>query len=314
VSDSPIFVVGCPRSGTSLLRDLLRSHPNISIPPESHFIPLFYAAWGDPRSERRARALGRRILSLRTIRRWELELEPSDFAGCRSFAEILDTLYGEFARVDGKPRWGDKTPQHIGSLPLLHGLFPEARFVHIYRDGRDTARSWAATSFTPGNVYRAAERWRHLVRQGRRDGAALGDHYHEVRYETLLEAPEETMRGVCEFLDEPYTDAVTRRAERRLIYGERQTSRPPGIDPGAGSRWRREMPVSDRAAVESVAGDLLAELGYELEGLAAPIPARRAALLKAGGIVRSASRRVRGRRLSPANWILEMRARLRSAI
>ena len=314
MSDPPIFVVGCPRSGTSLLRDLLRSHPRISIPPESHFIPRFFAAWGDPGSAREAEALARRILSMRTICRWELDLEPTDFASCRSFAEIVETLFGEFARVDGKPRWGDKTPAQVESLPTLDALFPEARFVHICRDGRDVAVSWSAKSFSPGNVYRSAAAWRRLVLAGRRDGAALGERYHELRYETLLEHPSETMRAVCEFLGESYTEAMTQRAKRTVAYGEKQMAQPPEIEAGAGSRWKREMPLAERAIVESVAGDLLGELGYEVEGLATPIPRRRAARWATAGVIRSLRDRVRGRRLSPANWILELRARLRAAI
>lgn len=67
MTESPIFIVGCPRSGKTLLRNLLRSHRNIAIPPESHFIPKFYKAFGNPSNEREAYQLANRILSLEVL-------------------------------------------------------------------------------------------------------------------------------------------------------------------------------------------------------------------------------------------------------
>lgn len=312
-SRPPIFIVGAPRSGTTLLRDLLRSHPAISITPESHFIPRFHAAWGDPRSDRQARALARRILSLRTIRRWELELGPQDFASCRSFAEVVDRLFSELARAQGKPRWGDKTPQYVESLPTLAELFPEARFLHIYRDGRDVARSWADRSFSPGNLYRATRHWRRMVLAGRRSGRALGERYLELRYESLLDQPRETMRGVCDFVGEPFTEAVIQPTPRQGMYSS-GLSEAAQIEPTRAQRWRESMPLADRALVESVAADLLAELGYELEGLARPISPGRSARYELAGSTRAALNRVRSPRWSVADLLLDLRAEARATL
>jgi hypothetical protein len=320
---SPIFVVGCARSGTSLLRDLLRSDPEIEIPPESYFIPPFYTAWGDPGSDRQARALARRILSMKTVTRWELDLDPEAFAGCRSFAGMVDLLYGEFARADGASRWGDKTPPYLMEMPVLAGLFPEARFVHIHRDGRDVARSWVRMKFGPNNVFSAATAWRRWVTKGRRDGSSLGGRYKEVRFEALLASPEETMRGVCDFLDIPFTPAMLTRAPIGPIYArnkevlERMLSRE-RIELGRASSWREEMPVSDRAVVESVAGDLLDELGYEVEGLGRPVPRLSRVRWTAGNGARIAINRVTRRELTLRNaalvWRAQLLGRLRSAI
>lgn len=279
MADSPVFVVGCPRSGTGMLRDLLRSSAAISIPPESHFIPRLYLGWGDPRSADEARAMGARILGLATVRRWRLELSPESFAGCRSFAEAVELLYGEFARSEGKTRWGDKTPQYVERLPLLAELFPGARFLHIYRDGRDVALSWLRRPHGPCNVYAAATAWKRYVSAGRRDGAALGDAYMEVRYEALITDPEPAMRAVCEFIGEPWQEAMMRPAERTPAY----VSQPPGtpvpprtaIDHGNQRKWRQAMGSRDRSIFETVAGELLAELGYETDGLEVPIGALR---------------------------------------
>jgi hypothetical protein len=287
---------------------MLRSHPRICIPPESHFIPRFYRGWGNPDSADDARVLAARILSMHTVRRWELELEPAAFSSCRSFAEVLEVLYGEFARVEGKPRWGDKTPHYVTDLPTLAEVFPEARFIHIYRDPRDVVPSWVGLSFSPGNIYCGARDWRRMVAAGRGDGAALSERYLEIRYETLVTDPAEAMRGACEFLHEPYAKEMVRRAERGPIYGESQMRRKSEIDPAKAFEWRRRMPAADRAVVEAAAGDLMSELGYELEGKRRPISPAHRGWWQLSGRARSARNRVRNRQLSVANWILVLRA------
>jgi Sulfotransferase family len=310
VTDSPIFIVGCSRSGTSMLRDLLRSHPNLCFPPESHFIPRFYAAWGDPSSDREARALARRILSLQTIRRWELDLDPPAFASCRSFAEILQVLFGSFARSLGRPRWGDKTPHQVARLPVLAQIFPRARFLHIYRDGRDVALSWVPRRFGPGNVYGAATAWRSLVTAGVRDGAELGERYMQVRYESVLDQPGEEMRAICRFVEEPFADAVLRPEPRTWIYrsGDGVVRERTAIERWNHAKWRDEMPIAERTVFESVAGGLLSELGYEVEGLARPVSRATRVRLRAEDAAGSSLKRVTHRQLSPRNAVLALRA------
>ena len=110
MNNRPIFIVGSPRSGTALLRDLLRAHPRITFPGESHFIPLFYRAYGDPRTAADAQALGGRILKLRWVKRWGLDLDPDSFRDCRTFRSVIATLYEAWTAKEGKERWGDKTP------------------------------------------------------------------------------------------------------------------------------------------------------------------------------------------------------------
>jgi hypothetical protein len=315
--DSPIFIVGCARSGTSLLRDLLRSHPEIAIPPESHFIPLFHKAWGDPACNREAAALARRILALRTVRGWELDLNPSACESCRSFAEVLDVIYGEFARREGARRWGDKTPTYVTEIQTLVRIFPRAKIVHICRDGRDVALSWVGRSFGPRNLYAAAAQWRHNVSAGRRHGAQLGDSYMELRYEDMLQSPKETLRAVCEFLDEPFTYDLLRPAERTRMYAWRTMSRGnfrprTEIERHNRGKWRTRMTLADRVLFESVAGDLLTDLGYEVEGLARAIPRRRRAWWSLDNEIRVAFARARHRELSLRNSVTMLHAELRS--
>src|SRR4051794_24517258 len=120
----PIFIVGCPRSGTTLLRNLLRSHPRLSFPPESHFIPQIYAAYGHPADQQHAEQLTKAVLQLRWIRCWNCEFDQTALSGCRSYAAFVEELYQTWARKEGKPRWGDKTPKNALHLQTLAAIFP----------------------------------------------------------------------------------------------------------------------------------------------------------------------------------------------
>jgi hypothetical protein len=284
----PIFVVGCPRSGTTLLRDLLRSHPNLTFPGESRFIPEFYRAYGDPASDEEAWRLARRILSFRQVAtNWQITAEPADFTGCRSFAAVTRRLFEIWAAREGKPRWGDKTPCYVGEIPLLLHLFPDAQVVHIIRDGRDVAVSWLRSPFSPGNLYAAAGGWSENVRKGCRDGVLLpAGTYCEVRYENLLAEPEATMRNLCAFLDEPYLPAVLKPRRAVSLVASAASAPSPyatsfreRTDPafhgtivrGNSGGWKTALSPSQRTLFESVAGGLLGQLGYPLERLAKPL-------------------------------------------
>jgi Sulfotransferase family len=271
MTDPPIFIVGCPRSGTGLLRDLLRSHPRLTFPSESHFIPSFYRGYGDPVSADEARRLAGRILRIRWVRRWGLPLSPGDFAADRTFRAVLERFYRAWATKEGKPRWGDKTPHYVRAIPLLLELFPEARVIHIIRDGRDVALSWLATRLEPRNLFTAAAAWRDLVGEGRQAGrAARPGAYLEIRYERLITDPEPVMREVCAFVGESFLPAVLRPTGLGPILPA-GSPRPPRVSEmevvgGNRDKWRRQMPSKDRVLFETIAGDLLAELGYEIEG------------------------------------------------
>lgn len=278
----PFFIVGCPRSGTTLLRSLLRAHSRLCIPGETHFIPQFWLAYGDPANGAEAARLAARILRLPRVASWETGLTPADFADVRSYSALIDRLFGAVAAQEGKMRWGDKTPHYVRYIPQLAALFPGSRFIHVYRDGRDVALSWLKARIEPGNLYKAASFWAGWVRQGRADGARqpLGS-YLEVRYETLLASPETTLRRICEFLGEEFEPAVLAPQwaqslqVHQPLFGHREAGviSTTQIVPENHDKWRTAMTRKQRALFESAAGDLLAELGYETEGLARRLPA-----------------------------------------
>jgi hypothetical protein len=271
----PIFIVGAPRSGTTLLRVMLSSHSRIYIPPESDFIPRLFL-----RRPHVSMSRGQAARNLRTIlgyrrffREWRATpLDPVSFTATlpqRTPAAFLDALYGAYADQYGAARWGDKSPIYTSYVDLLAQIFPAAQFVHLIRDGRDAALSALAVYKDRFyvDIYFGARTWLQRVRATRRAGAALGpERYVEMRYEQLTADPEVSLRAVCDFLGETYEPAMREphRLGRELLRprGRHAPVRQP-LRPNSG-RWRTEMSLADQRLFVAVAGELLQELGYEM--------------------------------------------------
>ena len=288
-STAPFFIVGVHRSGTTLLRYMLSSSPRIYIPPESDFIPRFFGR--DPLSplsrERAVNILTTLWSSYRFVKEWQGE--PPDAEAFvdrlpeRTPRAFLQALYSQYAAQNGAVRWGDKTPIYASYMDLIHRIFPEARFVHVIRDGRDVALSmldkWGEKEFHI-DIYFAAKSWVRRIRQARASGARLGpDLYYELRYEDLVRDPEAELRPLCRFLAEPY---VPEMAQPHLLGQERiqpdgfhAPIRQPPSTKRVG-RWRREMSMADQRLFQRLGGALLSELGYEAADLGS-MPAGEAA-------------------------------------
>ncbi|MGH9287357.1 MAG: sulfotransferase family protein [Acidimicrobiales bacterium] len=284
---APIFVIGAPRSGTTLLRIMLSSHRRIYIPPESDFIPRLYLGrartpMGRDRALRDAQViLGHR----RFLREWRDAVpDPAAFVDALpelTPAALLDALYRAYAAHHGAARWGDKSPIYTHYIPLLAEIFPSAQFVHLIRDGRDAALSTLAAY--PDrfyvDVYFAAQSWQRRVRAARRAGVALGPaRYVELRYEDLTADPEAALRLLCAFLGEDYAPAMCEphKLARELLrpQGRHAPVREP-VHPNSGG-WRSRMPVGDQRLFHAVASDLLVDLGYDAADRVPLSPAERA--------------------------------------
>lgn len=263
--DRPILIVGCPRSGTTLVRDLLRSHPRLTIPSETNLLPNLYRLHGDPRSAREARLLASDFLRSSPVRRWRLDLRPEELEGHRTFVGVVHGAFDAWAAQEGKVRWGDKTPMHAVELPLVLEIFPGGQVVHVIRDGRDVAVSLARQPFGPTATYNAAVTWRRCVEEAQAAGASLGpDGYHEVRFEELLAEPEPVLRRLCAFLGEEWDPAALTpsRLPPPGPVPALWADRPSAIDRTNAGGWRTRLALADRVVFESVAGETLERLGY----------------------------------------------------
>ena len=267
------FFVGRARSGTTLLQTIFDNHSQLAVPPESHFIVTLRDHAGTKASFSYQRFLSA-LFEHPRFALWELPREDVTEHFARfspaSYADAVRVLFGLYASRAGKHRYGDKTPTYVYHLPFLAELFPESRFVHIIRDGRDAALSFLKTEFASGTMEEAAFSWKVGVSRARRAGRTLGGaRYREIRYEALVADPEPTVRGVAAFLDLDYEPAMLsyfERAEQAI----KATSHPSAhqslrLAPTQGLRdWRHGMAREDLETFELIAGDLLDDLGYEL--------------------------------------------------
>jgi hypothetical protein len=271
-----LFVVGCPRSGTTLLQRMLDANPLLAVSNDPHFIP-FAPGVRDGHDPPVTAELVDWLLGYRTFARLGLEEAAvrSAAASAATYRELVAALYDAFGRERGKVLAGEKTPRYVRYLLLLHGLFPGARVVHLVRDGRDVALStleWARPDRGPGRFRLWQEHplavcalsWRWHVTTGMRDGARLGSLYSEVRYEDLVATAERTLRRLTARIGLPF-------AGEMLTFHEGRRRRDPGLSakdawlpPTPGLRdWRTQLPAADVELFEALAGDLLSQLGYE---------------------------------------------------
>jgi hypothetical protein len=286
------FVVGVARSGTTLLRLMLDAHPELAIPPETHFIPKLAKAMGELPKSVGEQEMRRRAHDVITgHRRWpDFGLDAGEldrrFDHTEPFnaTHALRAFYALYAEKQGKPRWGDKSPSYVRRMRRVHAVLPESHFIHLIRDGRDVALSQLEVHHGNDEVTAAATEWVEGVEKARQVGGGIGDSYMEVRYEDLVADPRPNLELICDRIGLSFDPAMLeyhRGAEERMAETVRDmergegavtaeqrakqhenVSKPPQRD--RAGRWRRDMSAEQQRAFESVAGNLLADLGYEL--------------------------------------------------
>jgi hypothetical protein len=284
------FVVGCGRSGTTLLRLMLDAHPALAIPPETGFF-----AGAAELSSCRGSGLCEAFFEQLThyppqAPAWndfgiDQEVFRSTLARIEPFtlAEGYRAFYRLYAHAKGKPRCGDKTPLHCLYMRGIANLLPEAHFIHLIRDGRDVALSLRQTWFSPGDdIETQAAHWQQWVVSGREQGKQC-PHYLEVHYENLVRDPRTILRRICQFIDlrfdscmlDYHRNALQRLGEhgdrydvdgrlvvsqpRRLV-NQRKTTEPPDVT--RAYAWKSVMAASEVQRFENIAGNALREFGY----------------------------------------------------
>lgn len=286
------FIVGVGRSGTTLLRMMLDAHPELAIPSETHFLPQFIQASGRLRFNAKVATKAIRDDPHRRWNDYGLDQQEllSALDGLDKFntADALRAFYLLYAERHGKSRWGDKTPDYVRKMKKIQNTLPEARFIHVIRDGRDAGLSQNARIVKRGKDpvpgREIARRWRKRIVKSRLDAQQV-NHYLEVRYEDLITDTESVLRRICEHVELDYDPAMLtyhEGAEERLQEmagalpakkgrpereaGERIKAHALTMEPPKADRvavWKREMSEADNADFEAAAGYLLADLGYE---------------------------------------------------
>lgn len=246
---------------------MLNAHPEVAVPPESRFIVELWK--GDEVID--ADGFLATLASHKRFIAWDLPIATVTDElghGQKPYAECIAATYRAYAHVHGKTLWGDKTPRYIESLPLLARLFPEASFIHLVRDGRDVALSYADVPFGPKTIAKAASLWRERVLVGVETGRPLGsERYLELRYESLVSDANEEIKALCEWLgfafDPGMLDYTEKARESMLPRAEKYNPHLTESPTRRTRDWSRDMPESQVEVFEAVAGDALERLGYE---------------------------------------------------
>jgi hypothetical protein len=256
-----VFAVGARRSGTYWLQRVLTTHPQIAgVPSETHLFshgiaPLFDRFQHSLRSSGQVGAV--------YVER-EVALDAA--------RDLCDAIFGGLVDPDARYLC-ERTPVHALHLELISAIYPDARYIHIIRDGREVARSLLVQDFGPDTVTEAAAEWREAVSSAR-VATLPPERYREVRYERLAADPEPELRDLYRWLElDPSADAIEAGlAEAGVSRNVDQASQG-----GVGTqRWRRDFDRGDLEAFNREAGTLLTELGYEAAD-PAEMPRRRRA-------------------------------------
>lgn len=256
----PGFLIGVYRSGTTLLRFVLDSHPHIAVPPESNFLNGVASLWKDEWFRKGFQGVG--------VDETELTRRLRDFAGA-----ILD----DYALARGKRRWFDKTPSYTDQLELLDALFgAECRYILLYRHGLDVATSMTRmqggeVKNGPGKRYAHryastrvcnAAYWAEQCERMLAFGAAHPEQCFSLRYEDYTRDPERFLPPLFEFLGEPWDPAVLRFAEHAHDPGlqDSKVLETSDFRPNVGT-WS-DWPQEDLAMARELLAPTLAKLGY----------------------------------------------------
>ena len=265
-----MFVVGLPRSGTKLLRDLLNRHSCIGLADvETEFLPLWIRRWRDYGALADAGAFERfyrdnvRLPYFQYMQRRGRLIDASTwYAACAGFgvAQVFEALIRHDAAVESGGIWGDKSPSYIADIPMLKELYPSARFIHIVRDVRDYClsihRAWGK------NQLRAAWFWQESLTQMLRDVDVSGARVEHVRYEDLLADPRREMVRLCDFLGVSFEEPMLSLARASENLGD--TKGQVEIVSGNAGKFMDRMPDRTRRRIEAIAGEALKQWGYEV--------------------------------------------------
>lgn len=313
----PVFIVGAPRSGTTMLQYILDDLPNLSMPTgESHFIvPMFRNQKAYPDL---ATSDGMCCL-LRTLHDFNAEFLDTDLHGVKFDVETLThTFLGEGrtsvrdvisgilehnARGMGKTRWGDKTPYYALHLDKLISWWPDARIIHLVRDGRDVALSLFGRKhdFSAYNIYYAAQYWQKYVDVCREQGSYLpAGQYLQIRYEDILNDKEAALRTVCDFIGEPLPDNENHISTATSLASQHLKT----VKKDNQGKWRNALTAWQIRVFESEAGASLRQLGYPLLTSAHRLPLPVRALFRLHNLLSIKLYKLLGRNRRKLNFVM----------
>jgi Sulfotransferase family len=303
-NDRPIVILGCPRSGTTLLQVMLHSHPRIGIPPETRFLLPAYRErlrFGDLSETANRRALGDFIVRTKGHRFGDLGLDRDATVG-----EIVDgpptlgsavgIVLRAYAQRFGRPRWGDKRPAYYNYIDVVMRLFPDARILHVVRDPRDCVASLKRMPWWRTDSYHSVAAWAQSIDNTERAIRVWPGAVTRVQYERLVAEPESELKALCAELGEEYDPAMAEPErladvavpERKHWHSNTRV----GPTTERVGRWKDDLEPWEASLCETVLAERMARFGYEPAG-AGPLGAVHRLRYNRALAAREARRRLR---------------------
>jgi len=268
---SEFFIVGCPRSGTTLLRRMLDAHHAIAVTPETHFGVNYVRNRGRFGIDGEASARSALLDDFcRSDGFREMAIDESSF---RARAESNPTdewqplrmAMQDFGRLRKATIVGEKTPSHALHIEALSEAFPLARFLILRRDPRAVVASWHRTSWSRRTTTEVSEKWRRYSTAMRRALLMLPNRCHKIGYEELVSNPTAVLKSCCAFLGSDFDPGMLFYHERDMSSFDERVDSELTFEPPNASRidaWRMDMPASRLRRIEAICGREMTRFGY----------------------------------------------------
>ena len=279
---APVFIVGAPRSGTTLLRVVLNRHSQLAMCSETAYLSRVYArrhAFGDPGNLQNRKRIVDAYLAVQPLRGLGTDVDIlrqrllSEGVSWRSlFASLLQV----YADSQGKPYTGEKTPGHALYVETLCEWFPDCSIVHLVRDPRDEVHSLIRMPWASRSVLMGANTWRSFNTAV--CAVSARPNYLRVKYEDLVTRSEEQLQRLCNHIGLEYEESMLQPDSAELDDPRQDPRAYQSITPARLPVWRAELKPWQVEAIETTVGPRMEEFGYERQRETAPASMARATL------------------------------------
>lgn len=287
----PIFIVGCGRSGTTLLLRISGKHKNIyAIEEESHLfvnyktiVFLYYELFEKNKDfenltlsilttmffnvDASAIITRSRKFPQEVVQLFNEIKQQNDFNNLTNKYEIFNLCSRYLTIKEGKERWVEKTPNNIHSIPYILSLYPDAKIVEIYRDPRAVSYSWLNAKqdfFRTSNLIQCIQTWRQAIGRGEVLANKIPDKYYQIKYENLINSPEQELKKLCYFLHEDFDPQMldTKVVNSFFEDSEHQI----GFSKAPVERWKKLLSRNELIFIDLLTKKYRKKLGYEDSG------------------------------------------------
>ena len=268
---TPVFIGGCDRSGTTFLGSLLGAHSQCLTTPEAQFVIELLPFVEKQSNSDDALFLANMIANHWRFKLWgvDVDLAQLPIESQRSYADLIQWFVKQYGQQVGKPAsdfWIDHTPSNTRYAVTLLEMFPEAKIIHIVRDGRAMAASIMDSDWGPKTARNAALFWAQNISFGLAAESFLSDRIVRVRYEDIVCEPEKTLTELCAFIGISYQPAMAKgggfKPPSYTVKHHALVDKPPNRD--RLNAWQKKLSPREIELFENVTGDLLRCLGYPL--------------------------------------------------